>query len=326
MSTPEGPDSVLPDEAALAGSALAGSALAERIAARLDPAAEAAFAARRLLHGRGGTEPGCADLVVDRYGPVLRIGVHGERPADWVRELTAGLEAPAAAAGVEVVLLQWRSRRDAPVEVLLGTAPDALVVTEAGLRYRVRPGLHRNAGLFLDAAPARQRVRALASGARVLNLFAYTCAFSVAALAGGAREVVNLDMAKGALAIGRENHRLNGLDGAAFLGHDLFRSWGGLRRRGPFDLILLDPPSYQRGSFEADRDWPRLLQRLDAMLAPAGRVLACLNSPFHGAAELAAWRQAHAPELAHIETLPPSPDFPERDPLRGLRVELWQRG
>lgn len=309
-----------------AESALAGSALAERIAARLDPSAEASTEARRLVHGRGGTEPGCEDLAVDRYGPVLRIGVHGERAPQWIEALRANLEAPMAAAGLEAVLLQWRSRREAPVETLLGTAPESLVVTEAGLRYRVRPGLHRNAGLFLDAAPARSRVRTLASDARVLNLFAYTCAFSVAALAGGAREVVNLDMAKGALAIGRENHRLNDLDGAAFLGHDLFRSWGGLRRRGPFDLIILDPPSYQRGSFEAERDWPRLLRRLDAMLAPGGRVLACLNSPFHGAAELAAWRQAHAPELTRIETLPPSPDFPERDPLRGLLVELWQRG
>lgn len=307
-------------------SALSGTALAQRIAPRLDPAPERAPAARRLLHGRGGTEPGCEELVVDRYGPVLRIGVHGERSPEWIRQLTAGLQAPAASAGLEGVLLQWRGRRDAPVQTLLGRVPERLVVTEAGLRYRVRPGLHRNAGLFLDAAPARDRIRTLASGARVLNLFAYTCAFSVAALAGGAEEVVNLDMAKGALAVGRDNHRLNELDGARFLGHDLFRSWGGLRRRGPFDLIILDPPSFQRGSFEADRDWPRLLRRLDPMLAPAGRVLACLNSPFHGAPELAAWRQAHAPELIHVETLPPSPDFSERDPLRGLRVELWQRG
>lgn len=70
---------------------------------------------------------------------------------------------------------------------------------------------------------------------KVLNLFAYTCAFSVAALKGGADEVVNMDMSKGALAIGKQNHLLNGLTaGARFLGHDIFKSWGKLKKNsGP---------------------------------------------------------------------------------------------
>ena len=209
------------------------------------------------------------------------------------------------------------------VERLWGAPREALDVQERGLRYRVHPGLHRNAGLFLDAAPARAWLRETAAGLRVLNLFAYTCSFSVAALAGGARDVVNLDMAAGALAIGRHNHRLNALAGATFLSHELFRSWGALRRRGPFDLVVVDPPSFQRGSFEADRHWPRLLGRLPGLLSGSGRVLVCLNSPFHGLDQLDAWRQDHAPGLFLQESLPRSPQFPEVDPDRGLKVQVW---
>lgn len=290
----------------------------------------------RLLHGRGGAWPGFEDLVVDRYGATLRIGLHGERSTGWLTELRRALEhglAEPGAPAVEGVWLQWRGRSHAPVgmgstdrmEVLLGSPAAELEVREAGLRYRVHPGRHRNAGLFLDAAPARAWLRARARDLHVLNLFAYTCSFSVAALAGGARSVVNLDMAKGALELGRRNHALNDLSGATFLSHELFRSWGALRRRGPFDLVVVDPPSFQRGSFEADRHWPKLLGRLDGLLSAAGRALVCLNSPFHGLDHLDAWRCAHAPGMAVQETLVRSGQFPEIDADRGLKVQIWGR-
>ena len=64
-------------------------------------------------------------------------------------------------------------------------------------------------------------------GGKVLNLFAYSCAF-IAALRGGAAEVHNLDMASGA--VGQRNHALNNLRGASFLAHDLFSSWGKVKR------------------------------------------------------------------------------------------------
>ncbi|MCT7000003.1 class I SAM-dependent methyltransferase, partial [Salmonella enterica] len=82
-----------------------------------------------------------------------------------------------------------------------------------------------------------------AKGLRVLNLFAYTCGFSVAAIEGGAEHVVNLDMARGVLSRGRDNHRLNGhdLSRVTFLGHDLFKSWAKVIHSGPYDLVIIDP-------------------------------------------------------------------------------------
>ena len=87
----------------------------------------------------------------------------------------------------------------------------------------------------------RQWVQERSQGKRVLNLFAYTCGFSVAAKAGGANQVVNVDMAKGALSRGRDNHRLNEHDmsDVTFMGYDIFRSWGKITKYGPYDLAGL---------------------------------------------------------------------------------------
>ncbi|WP_258317723.1 class I SAM-dependent methyltransferase, partial [Escherichia coli] len=74
-----------------------------------------------------------------------------------------------------------------------------------------------------------------------------SCAPACSAATEKAQEVINIDMASGALALGRENHQRNGLTGARFLAHDIFHSWGKLKRLGPYGLVIADPPSYQKG-------------------------------------------------------------------------------
>src|SRR5690606_25896739 len=121
-------------------------------------------------------------------------------------------------------------------------------------------------------------------GLKVLNLFAYTCAFSVVALYAGAQHVLNMDIAQGSLATGQHNHHLNGLTGASFLAHDIFSSWGKITRGGPYHLIIIDPPSYQKGSFVATKDYAKLMRRLPDLLRPNGHVMLCLNAPELGTA------------------------------------------
>ncbi len=140
---------------------------------------------------------------------------------------------------------------NAPGRMLQGVMPENLEALEAGLSFRLRLGEAQNIGFFPDMAVGRQLVRERAAGKRVLNLFAYSCSFSVAALAGGAAQVVNLDMNRGALELGRLNHRLNGLNlrRASFLPLEFFRSVCKLRKLGPFDLVICDPPAAQGNSF-----------------------------------------------------------------------------
>ena len=284
--------------------------------------------AQRLFHGRGGLYPGCEDWTLDWYPPVWVLTHFGEATHDETQTVAAALAArQAQLAPTEP--LNWvfqRRHPDGPgsravTELMAGSVPEPHVVTEAGARYRVQVLQAQNRGLFLDMAEGRRWVRAHAQDAKVLNLFAYTCAFSVAALQGGAKEVVNLDMAQGALTTGQQNHQLNGLNNKAkFLAHDLFSSWGKVTRMGPYDLVIADPPSFQKGSFVATKDWARLLRRLPDLLKPGGRALLCLNAPEMPEQFLRDQLAKHAPELVVEQRLTNPAAFADVSPDRALKV------
>ena len=221
-------------------------------------------------------------------------------------------------------VFQCRGDGQADTRLMAGTVPEPHVVSERGARYRVHVLKGQNHGLFLDMAEGRQWVREHAAGAKVLNLFAYTCAFSVAALQGGAKQVVNVDMSAGAIAIGQQNHALNGLQaGASFLAHDIFKTWGKITRSGPYHLIVVDPPSYQKGSFVATKDYARLMRRLPDLLRPDGEVLLCLNAPELDTAFLQDQMREAAPELIFVERLPNPASFADVSPERALKVLVY---
>jgi len=277
--------------------------------------------ARRLWHGRGGTAPEWSWLTVDWYPPVLHLITYRALSETYARKLADRL-ARHLEPRPTTVYLQRRDLRDGPNLLLQGEHPAEPVARENGLLFRLDFRHGRNIGFFPDMAAGRRWVRERAAGRKVLNLFAYTCAFSVAALAGGAESVVNLDMSRNALTRGRENHRLNGIDlrRAGFLAHDLFRSFGKLRRLGPFDLIIIDPPDTQGDSFRPERDWPKLLLRLPELLAPGADVLACMAVPRLGRGFLENVIAGHAPFLEPVEALRAGDDFPEADPDKGLHL------
>jgi 23S rRNA (cytosine1962-C5)-methyltransferase len=281
--------------------------------------------AQRIFHGRGGLHPGCEAWTLDAFPPVWLVTKFGDATAEEQAALTTALRARhAQLATPDQVLnavLQIRHEGRSETTVLAGSVPDPHVVTEGGARYRVNLQRGQNHGLFLDMAEGRRWVREHAQGAKVLNLFAYTCAFSVAARQGGAKEVVNLDMAQGALTTGQQNHQLNGItSGAKFLAHDLFSSWGKVTRMGPYDLVIADPPSYQKGSFVATKDWPRLLRRLPDLLKPGGRALLCLNAPEIPESFLRDLLAAEAPELEPMQRLPNPAVFADVSSDRALKV------
>lgn len=277
----------------------------------------------RLFHGRGRCYPGLEDLTVDLFPPYAVVGVHGGCPE---QALTLAQALRQVLPGVAGLAVQLRDGRDTRWQPVWGELPDQHVVTEAGLRFQVRLGRNQNVGLFLDMAPLRRWLRAESRGVRVLNLFAYTCALSVAALAGGAELVVNNDMSRAALEWGRDNHALNDQDprSVRMVPHNLFRSWWKLRQFAPYDLLVVDPPTRQRGSFDAARDYGQVLKRIPELMRPGGRVIACLNSPFLPRGFLLEQMAKWAPPCRLEQWLPASPDFPDREPERGLKVGLFE--
>ncbi len=287
--------------------------------------------AQRLFHGRGGLYPGCEHLALDFYPPVWVLTSFQPMPEDALAAIQAALAARLRhIAPAQALNWVYQCRLDGKTETRLmaGSVPAPHVVTENGAKFLVHVLKGQNHGLFLDMAEGRRWVREHVTahpGLKVLNLFAYTCAFSVVARQAGARQVTNLDMSHGALAIGQQNHQLNGLaSGAGFLAHDIFTTWGKISRAGPYDLIILDPPSYQKGSFVATKDYARLMRRLPDLLEVGGHAVLCLNAPELGVAFLQDQMQELAPDLAFVQRVANPPVFADVSADRSLKVLVYR--
>nr|WP_281388620.1 class I SAM-dependent methyltransferase [Litorivivens lipolytica] len=236
--------------------------------------------ARRVFHGRGGCYPGLEWMTVDDFGDGLWIVLFREpEPEQW-QSLIETLAPIRPLRGYACI--QHRYERPVRCEWIWGEAPEPPVAREGELEFALQLGGRQNTGYFMDAQPGRDWLRSRCEGRSVLNLFSYTCAFSVAARAAGAERVVNVDMAKAALRTGRDNHRLNGqsMQGVEFLGYDIFRSWKRIRSLGPYDVLVVDPPSFQKGSFDARKDYARILRRIPELTEGKAELLLCLNAPY----------------------------------------------
>lgn len=287
--------------------------------------------AQRIFHGRGGLYPGSEQWVLDAFPPAWVLTSFGPVTDEALATIQAALTARWQQLAPDQPLnwvFQCRHEGPAETRLMAGEVPQPHVVSEQGARYRVHVLKGQNHGLFLDMAEGRRWVRehvASRPGIKVLNLFAYTCAFSVVALQAGARQVLNLDMSDGALAIGKQNHALNGLtEGASFMPHDVFKTWGKITRIGPYDLIIVDPPSYQKGSFVATKDYARLMRRLPDLLMPGGYVLLCLNAPELDLAFLQDQMRELAPELMFEQRVANPAVFADVSPERALKVLVYK--
>ena len=289
----------------------------------------------RIFHGRGGLHPGCEHWALDAYPPVWVLTSFQPVTEETLSTVGTALAArwQQLAPGQPLTwVYQCRHEGQTDTRPMAGSVPEPHVVQEDGARFRVHVLRGQNHGLFLDMAEGRRWVRAHVAarqgerrGLKVLNLFAYTCAFSVVALQAGARQVVNVDMARGAIATGQQNHQLNGITtGASFLAHDIFSTWGKITRGGPYGLVIIDPPSYQKGSFVATKDYARILRRLPDLLEPGGHALLCLNAPELGSAFVHEQMQALAPELAFVERVANPAVFADVSEERSLKVLVYR--
>ncbi len=235
----------------------------------------------RLFHGRGGFYEGWEFLTIDSIHKVLKVALFKEIDIKEENALLDLLKLMMKYTHHDTLILQRRYLPQSPTEVLIGTLDEKNFAIENGLKYHLNLHNNRNNGFFADMKIGREFVRENAKDKKVLNLFSYTCAFSVAAIAGGAKSVVNVDMSKGALSTGRENHRINNLDhrSAQFMPYNILKSFSRIRKAGPYDLIIIDPPTFQRGSFAASKDYLKVIRRLKELSTDGALVLSALNSP-----------------------------------------------
>ena len=217
-----------------------------------------------------------------------------------------------------------------PPHPLWGEAQETVTVLENGVPFLIRPGSDLSVGLFSDARGARAWVRGAGAG-RVLNLFAYTCGFGLSAALGGTTEVKNVDLSRRVLSWGQENYALSGLPApdTDFLYGDVFGWLPRLAKRArPFDLVVLDPPSFARRGKEvwrAAQDYASLVAGAAALTAPGGRLLCLLNHA--GLTHAGLDRQVRAGLSLAGRPAHPGPrwgageDYPD---ATHLKVQVWE--
>ncbi|MFY9143311.1 class I SAM-dependent methyltransferase [Sulfuricurvum sp.] len=280
----------------------------------------------RIFHGRGNTYGGYRFLTVDSVDKVL-FAVLFDADAEEDAIVSMLRDFFDAEAKWDALVIQQRYLPSSPSAVVAGELPAQCFAIENTLKYHINFLNAQNIGFFPDMKLGREFVRDHANGKKVLNLFSYTCAFSVAAIAGGAASVVNVDMNKNVLSMGRENHRLNALDTkkAEFMPYNILKSWSRIRKAGPYDLIIIDPPSFQKGSFAATSDYEKIIRRLHEFAAEECTVLSALNAPELGTEFIQTLFRDNAPEFQYVERLENLESFPEIEDERSLKNLIFKR-
>ncbi|MDQ6861827.1 MAG: class I SAM-dependent methyltransferase [Verrucomicrobiota bacterium] len=204
------------------------------------------------------------------------------------------------------------------------------IATERGLRYEIDFQTGYSVGLFIDQRENRTFVRD-AKPKKVLNCFAYTCAFSVAAASAGAT-TVSVDLSKKSLNRGKENFALNGLLGKEhkFIAEDVLEYLPRLTRKGEkFDIVILDPPTFSRShrgrSFQVERDFETLLLAALEVVDRDAHILLSTNCTSLDERTLEVMAKFCLKATRRAGTLhrtPPQPDFPAEVGARTVWLTL----
>ncbi|WP_444896620.1 class I SAM-dependent methyltransferase [Microbulbifer sp. SSSA005] len=280
---------------------------------------------RRFFHGRGRSYEGLEQVCVDSFFPALLVTFFEEYEGEV--ELCEKLWQMAEARGYQGVAAQRRYLPGAPLQWHFGEPVTDPVAQRGDLKFPLTFD-RQNVGFFLDIEPGRAwleeqvRARAGQTSAKMLNLFAFTCAFSAVARAAGDIDIVNVDVNRGVLNRGRENHEVNGLSlkGVQFLQFDALRQFKRFDRRGPFDLGIVDPPTRQKGRFDVSQNYEKLLRQLPACLAAEADLLMVINSPRHSEAQFRELILGSDSGYEVVARLEQNPDFPDRDPDAALKM------
>jgi 23S rRNA (cytosine1962-C5)-methyltransferase len=264
------------------------------LAARLGLLCDRDTSAYRLFTGRN---EGISGMVADRLGSCVvleELGGHFKHDRELLRHAGGWYR---RMLGVKHVYLRHtpapqRGNRRGSVGAsgsritrLHGDGVEETTIKEHGVKFIVQPGSSQAPGLFLDQRENRKRIARLAAGKDVLNLFAYTCGFSVAAAAAGARSTTSVDLAVNHLEWGKRNFAANGIALAAhrFIRSDALEYFKrAQRQQHAFDIVVLDPPTFARvkkprRTFEIKRDLGRLIVESAALLRPGGRLFISTN-------------------------------------------------
>ena len=244
-----------------------------------------------------GETDGIDGLVIEKFGELLIAQLHeGRLAVDEASVRSVCLQASQMlrvravyrkifARERNSALAELRGEHNNPRPWIGRRGREETRILENGLTYLIRPHDGYSAGLFLEQRDNRARLHQTAEGKRILNTFAYTCGFSLAAALGGATETVSVDVSRRYLDWGKRNFLANGLSAQdhQFIRSDVFDYLRRAERREErFDWIILDPPTFGRSKrprrvFSLTDDLERLVTTSLQLLRPGGHVLLATN-------------------------------------------------
>ncbi len=287
----------------------------------------------RLVHAEADGLPG---LIVDRFGDVAVVQANTAGMDRLLPEITAGL--------LEILPLRAivarndsasRTHEGLPEEVRLLHGTDAAcVVDEAGVVFPVDPLGGQKTGFFFDQRPNRDRVAALARGARVLDVFCHTGAFGLRAAGAGADSVLLVDSSQPALDHAMDAAARNGFSGVTARRGDAFEVMESLAGES-FDIVVCDPPAFAKSRKDQAaglRAYQRMARLAASLVAPGGFLFAAScshHAPVEMFAEQIATGIGKARREARILATvgagmdhPVHPNLPESTYLKGQLLQL----
>lgn len=282
---------------------------------------------RRLFHGRGNCYDGFEYLTIDSIDKVLYICFFKEIETNIEKELIDYITDLSKKEIWKCAVLQRRYLLKAPSEVIFGELDDTNYAIENGLKYKLSFLSNQNIGFFGDMSEGRAYIKSIAKDKNILNLFSYTSSFSVVAMSAEAQMVVNVDMSKGALSVAKENHEINNIstNSVKFLPFNILKSWSKIRKFAPYDAVIIDPPSFQKGSFIASNDYVKIIKKLPELCNKKCMVLATLNAPELDESFLIGIFKEFAPEFKYIKRLDNPKTFPQKESTKALKNLIFER-
>jgi 23S rRNA (cytosine1962-C5)-methyltransferase len=320
--------------------------------------------AYRLIHG---TSDSWTGLYVDKLGDYLLAQSETVLATEQEAELLRLKEATGAR-GVYHKTLTRHTRKTAVADASARltadqAAPERFIIRENGMQFELSFSEGYSFGLFLDQRDNRRRLMtghvapefelpwAVSDGnvvagrgavgtprpttSEVLNVFAYTCGFSVCAAKAGAR-TTSIDLSKKYLDWGKRNFELNGLNPAEhdFIYGDVFDWFRRLaKKQRVFDVVLLDPPTFSQskesGMFRAEKDYSKLIALALPLLKPKGVLFASTNAADWAPEEFlntieGAIRNSKR-KILERQYFPQPPDFPITRGEPGYLKTVWLR-
>jgi 23S rRNA (cytosine1962-C5)-methyltransferase len=270
----------------------------------------------RLVNGFGDELDG---LVLEQHGSHFVAQVFNER---WLREKET-LISFVKGMGAQYFIIKDRTQGasanpDAIKFDVLIPGDSTTVVEEYGVKFKVDLNDTLNTGLFLDMRANRHRVGEMSGDRKVLNLFAYSCAFGVHCRMNGALSVVNVDVSRKILDRARVNYELNGLVPEK---NELIRADAveylerAVKKDNRFDMIILDPPSFARfegRTFSVKKDLPCVLEMIVKILNPKGVLFVATNHSemLHSNLQNIIKGAARGRQLKNVQCLGQDVDFP----------------